>query len=175
MGVMGVMGVMGKTLLLTASPLSSSSLPSLPSSSSPPSPPPHLLPLLPPMPPLPTNWPLLPLPDAQGQLRYPLLEDSIRQSIQIILRTRPGEQLMRPEFGAGLENFLHEPNTLITRRRIHDAIAQSLQQWEPRILLNRVEVAEVPDQPTHIRIEVLYQIKRTGTAQQMGLTMQLEG
>ncbi len=125
--------------------------------------------------PQPLNWPLLPLPDLNGQLQYPPLEESVRQSIQIILQTRPGEQLMRPEFGAGLENFLQEPNTLITRRRIRDGVTESLQRWEPRILLNGVEVEDVPNQPSHLRVEILYQLKRTGAFQQMGLTMQLEG
>lgn len=126
------------------------------------------------MPSPPLGFPLLPLPDVNGQLHYPTLETSVRQLIQVILRTRSGEQLMRPEFGAGLENFLQEPNTLVTRRRIHDLISGALNQWETRILLDRVEVEEVPDQPSHLRIEVWYRLRRTGAAQQLGLTMQLE-
>ena len=124
---------------------------------------------------VPANWPLLSVPDEQGQLHYPNLADSIRQSIEVILRTRPGEQLMRPNFGGGLENFLQQPNTLVTRRRIQSAISEALAQWENRILLNLVTVEAVPEMPTHIRIEIVYQIKRTGLAQQLGLTMELEG
>lgn len=120
------------------------------------------------------GFPLLPLPDANGQLDYPSLENSVRQSIQVILQTRPGEQLMRAEFGAGLENFLHEPNTLTTRRRIRDQITNALTRWESRILLDRVEVEEVSEQPTHLRVKILYRLKRTGGSQQVGLTMQLE-
>ncbi|MBW4484553.1 MAG: GPW/gp25 family protein [Tildeniella torsiva UHER 1998/13D] len=124
--------------------------------------------------PIATGWPLLPRPDAQGQMHYPNLETSVRQTIEVILRTRPGEQLMRPDFGAGLERFLQEPNLLVTRRRIQNLITESLQRWETRILIHRVEVEELPDQPTHIRIEILYQIKRTGAAHRLGLTLQLE-
>jgi uncharacterized protein len=121
------------------------------------------------------NAPLDLRPNHQGQLRYLSLDDSVRQSIQIILSTRPGEQLMQPNFGAGLATFLHEPNTLITQRRIRDRIYESLTQWESRILLQRVDVQTPADQPSHLRIEIVYQIKRTGALQQMGLTMQLEG
>ena len=120
------------------------------------------------------GWPLLPLPDEKGEFTYPSLEVSVRQSIQITLRTRPGEQLMRPEFGAGLENFLHEPNTLTTRRRIHDSIVESLERWEQRIIVDRVEVWDVPERPTHIRIELAYRLRRTGISQRLGLTMELE-
>jgi phage baseplate assembly protein W len=120
------------------------------------------------------GFPLLPLPDANGQLHYPSLETSVHQSIQVILQTRPGEQLMRAEFGAGLENFLHEPNTLTIRRRIRDQITNALTRWESRILLDRVEVEEVSEQPAHLRVEILYRLKRTGVSQRVGLTMQLE-
>lgn len=120
------------------------------------------------------NWPLLPYPDADGRLNYPTAEESVRQSIRVILQTRPGEQLMRPLYGAGLENYVHEPNTLLTRRRITDLIKESLERWEQRIILNRVEVHEVPDQPTRLRVEIAYQLKRTGAAQRIGVMLELE-
>ena len=122
----------------------------------------------------PVGWPLLPVPDAQGRLRYPSPEASVRQSIQVILRTRPGEQLMRPQFGGGLSEFLHEPNTLTTRRRIRDTIVASLEQWERRIILDRVEVAEVPDEPAHIQVDISYRLRRTGLAQRLGVLLELE-
>jgi phage baseplate assembly protein W len=121
------------------------------------------------------GWPLLPLPDAGGELRYPTFEESVRQSIKVILRTRPGEQLMRPHFGAGLERFVHEQNTLATRRRIRDLVSASLARWEPRVVLDRVEVTEHPERPTHVRVVISYRLRRTGAPQQLGLSMNLDG
>lgn len=120
------------------------------------------------------GWPLLPLPDRNGELHFPTLEASIRQTIEVILRTRPGEQLMRPEFGAGLDDFLNQQNTIVIRRQIRDRVMEALEQWERRILLNRVDLFEVPNQPTHLRIEISYQLRRTGTLERIGLTMELE-
>lgn len=121
----------------------------------------------------PIGWPLLPTP-SNGAFGYPSLEESIKQSIKVILLTRPGEQLMRPGFGAGLKNYLHEPNTLTTRRRIRDLVTDSMARWEPRIVVDRVEVREVPEHLTQIRVELSYRVKRTGQTQQMGITMELE-
>lgn len=120
----------------------------------------------------PIGWPLLPTAD-DGSLQYPDLDESIRQSIKIILLTRQGEQLMRPNFGAGLNQFLHEPNTLITRRRIRDAVQTSLLRWEPRIVLTRVDVWEVEQTPDSLRVEIVYQIKRTAVMKSMMLTFNL--
>lgn len=124
------------------------------------------------LPPPPIGWPLMPLPQ-NGELTYPNLEDSVRQSIRVILLTRPGEQLMRPAFGAGLQRFLHEPGSLVTRRRIQDAIVESLASWEPRIIVDRVEVWESEERADAVRIEIAYTLKRTGTAVSMILTMNL--
>lgn len=121
------------------------------------------------------NWPLLPLPDENGHLGYPGLAESVRQSIRIILSTRPGERVMRPAFGGGLENLLHEQNTLTTRRRIRDLITESLQRWEKRILLDRVDVWEIEDHPTSVRVEIAYRLRRLNQPQQMGITMEMQG
>jgi uncharacterized protein len=124
--------------------------------------------------PLPINWPLLPIPDEFGRMSYRSLETSVAEFIRVVLATRPGEQLMRSEFGAGLDEFMHAPNTPGTRRQLQVRIIRSLAQWEDRILVDRVEVAEVSDRPTHLRVEILYRLRRTGASRRLGLTLHLE-
>ena len=121
------------------------------------------------------GWPLLPLPDEHGRLSWPTLEASVRELIRVVLSTRPGEQLMRPDFGAGLEAVLHEPNTLATRRRIRDLVQEAVTRWERRILLDRVDVSEVADEPGHVRVEVGYRLARSGAPGALALTVRLEG
>ncbi len=120
------------------------------------------------------NWPLLPVPDANGHLAFPSIEDSVKQSIQIILLTRPGERIMRPLFGGGLENMLHEQNTLTTRRQIRDLISTALQRWEQRIIVDRIEVWEMQDRPTGIRIEIAYRLRRSNVPKTLGITVDVE-
>lgn len=119
------------------------------------------------------GWPLLPVPDQQGRLDWPTLEESVRQSIQVILLTRPRELLMHPEFGAGLQDFVDEPNTVAVRRRIHDTIVEALERWEARLEVERVEVAEDPETPFHLRITIAYRLRRTGAPQTLRASLQL--
>ena len=120
------------------------------------------------------GWPLLPLPDEHGRLQWPDLARSVRDAIRIILSTRPSEQLMRPDFGGGLDRLLHEPNTVATRRQIRDLVQESLEHWEPRILLDGVEVWEVDAEPSQVRVEIAYRLARTGAVGAMNVTVQLE-
>ena len=121
----------------------------------------------------PRSWPLLPVPDESGRLSWPNLEDSIAQCIRAILRTRPGEQLMRPTFGVGLEDFVGENDEPATRRRIHEAITLGLGRWEPRIQLSDVAITEGAE-PGWLRIDIHYRIRRTGAPRRLGLTLSLE-
>lgn len=121
------------------------------------------------------GWPLLPLPDAHGAIAWPDLATSVRDGIRIILSTRPAEQLMRPEFGGGLDRLLHEPNTVATRREMRDLVRDSLTRWERRILLDAVEVWEVAGAASQVRVEIAYRLARTGEPGAMNVTVDLEG
>ena len=123
----------------------------------------------------PLGWPLLPVPDAAGRLAWPSLDQSVRDQIRVVLSTRPGEQLMRPDFGGGLELVLHEPDTLATRRRIRELVQGALARWEPRIVVDRIEVLPVEGEPGHLRVEVAYRLVRDGSTAAVAVTVQMEG
>ena len=120
------------------------------------------------------GWPLLPLPDEHGTLGWPDLAKSVRDGLRIILSTRPSEQLMRPEFGGGLDRLLHQPNTVATRREMRDLVSDSLAQWERRILLDGVEVWEVEANASQVRVEIAYRLARTGEPAAMNVSVDLE-
>ncbi len=128
--------------------------------------------------PEPIGWPLLPVPGDDGQLHYPSLAQSVRETIQVLLSTRPGEQLMRPGFGAGLENLLTEPNTVATRSRIKELVESALKRWEPRIVVDAVAVDPVSDAASGVadgvRVEIAYRHVRTGTPARLGMTLVME-
>lgn len=126
----------------------------------------------------PLGWPLLPVPDANGQLHYPGLAQSVREQIQVLLSTRPGEQLMHPGFGAGLENLLTEPNTVATRSRIKELVGDALKRWEDRIVVDGIAVDPVSDAatgvPDGVRVEIAYRLLRTSAPARVGLTLVME-
>jgi phage baseplate assembly protein W len=128
--------------------------------------------------PEPIGWPLLAVPDDNGELAYPPLAQSVRELIRIVLSTRPGEQLMRPQFGGGLEDLLGEPNTVATRSRIHDLVEAAMTRWEPRITVDAIAVDPITDAqtgvPMGVRIEISYRINRTQQPGRVGVTLAVE-
>src|SRR4051812_33475886 len=81
-------------------------------------------------------------PDASGtDIALSAHEEDVRQAVRIILETNRGERLMRPDFGAGLGDFVFEPLSTTTYALIRQRVEEALVTWEPRIHLERVDVA----------------------------------
>jgi phage baseplate assembly protein W len=70
---------------------------------------------------------------------------------------------MLPEFGAGMRNFVFEPNSPGTHRAIEEAVRKALIDWEPRVNLERVEVTPDREEPNRLLIHVDYVVRATNT------------
>jgi phage baseplate assembly protein W len=85
----------------------------------------------------------------------------IQDSIWIILSTSPGERVMRPTFGAGVKDYVFEPNSPTMQARLASAIKNALSQWEPRIDVDDVTVTQDANQPNHVLASIQYRIRAT--------------
>jgi uncharacterized protein len=106
------------------------------------------------------TFPVVP-PAPQGALAYQDGPEKVRQSIELILDTEPGERVMRPTFGCGLRRFLMQPNTVATRALIQHDVELALASWEPRIQVTQVTVAPGED-PSLVYIQIAYVHVRDG-------------
>jgi len=112
---------------------------------------------------------------ADGRVVWSEGETNIRESIRVILLTELGERLHLPEFGGGLNRFLFEPNTATTRQLIRDRITNALAEWEPRIVVQSVEVEpDAQDQQSAIAT-INYQLVATQISERVSLTVALSG
>ena len=75
-----------------------------------------------------------------GQLRIAEYEESVRQSIWLILGTSKGERVMRPDFGCGIYDLVFAANSASTAGRIEEEVRDALLFFEPRIDVRDVQV-----------------------------------
>jgi phage baseplate assembly protein W len=102
-----------------------------------------------------------------GKIAVAAHEEDVRQAILIILGTSPGERVMRPDFGAGLDRFVFEPISPTTLTRVEASVRDALIVWEPRIDVEDVRVTP-QGQPTSIlSIELSYLVRATNTRQNL--------
>ena len=87
-------------------------------------------------------------------------EESIRQSIWIILGTAKGERMMRPDFGCGIYDLVFEVNSTATAGRVAQEVRQALLFFEPRIDLLDVQVGSEQGGEV-MMISIDYQVRAT--------------
>jgi phage baseplate assembly protein W len=112
---------------------------------------------------------------ADGRIAWSEGETNIREAIRIVLMTAPGERIRRSAFGAGLEEFLYEPNTTTTRRSIEDRITRAIAAWEPRVTLESVDVDEDRVDPSSAIATVTFRIVATGVVERVSASISLGG
>lgn len=80
------------------------------------------------------GWSFEVMPDRiTGRIRMCQGEDDIAQAVRLILNTRRGERVMRPDFGCRLCDFAFETLSQSVRSEIIEEIKNSLTLHEPRI------------------------------------------
>lgn len=79
----------------------------------------------------------------QGQLQLSRALLNIEEAIHLILSTRLGERLYRPDFGSRLGELVFSPLNTDTLLQIKLRIEEALIKWEPRIVLH--EIITEPD------------------------------
>lgn len=99
--------------------------------------------------------------NAKGGLSWSSGPERIQDAIWLIIKTALGERMMRPHFGAGVDDFVFQPNSPAIRVALASAVKQALLEWEPRIELEAVRVDPVPGEPSQVLASIEYRIRTT--------------
>jgi phage baseplate assembly protein W len=105
--------------------------------------------------------------DRSGGIAVSEHDESIRQSILIILGTAPGERVMRPHFGCEIHELVFAPNNLSTASLAAHYCIEALTKWEPRI--EEVEASAEPstDNPNRLDILIKYKVRATNNTRNL--------
>lgn len=98
-----------------------------------------------------------------GTLETVIDEDDIKQSLEIILGTIPGERVMFPTFGCVIRKFVFESNDPTQISMLKDAIYDAILFNEPRIKLEKIEIEDDTQRFGLMHIKVFYTIIITNT------------
>lgn len=90
-------------------------------------------------------------------------EDDIQSSIQIILSTELGERVLLPGFGWKRDRWLFESLGTTTASAMQKEIETALLIYEPRINLNKVQLAPDPNELGRVNILIEYIVRATNT------------
>ena len=97
--------------------------------------------------------------DARGRTALTGDDDHIRDMIEQLLFTNPGERVNRPDFGSGLLQMVFAPNSPEIAAALQFTVQASLQQWLGDVI--QVQSLEVTSEDSTLRVELSYVVLRT--------------
>lgn len=97
--------------------------------------------------------------DGRGRTAVTSDDDWIRDIIEQILFTVPGERVNRPDFGCGLLQLVFAPNSNELAAATQFAVGAALQQWLGDLV--QLQTVNVEAEDAVLRVTVHYVIVRT--------------
>ena len=96
--------------------------------------------------------------DGRGRTAQCSEEEYIRELIEQVLLTAPGERVMRPEFGSGVRQLLFGAASPEVATATQYLVQGSLQQWLADLIT--VEAVDVQAREGELLIKVQYVVRR---------------
>ena len=112
--------------------------------------------------------------DAGGAIDTVADDEAIRQSLLMLISTRPGERVMRPEYGCDLHRLVFAPNDDTTAGLAIHFVRQAVERWEPRVEILRVDANRDPYEETHLTIVLDYRVRATLQADSVEVNVDLQ-
>jgi hypothetical protein len=121
------------------------------------------------------GWRFPLMPDAGGRLAYVGGEANIQQSLKLLLLTNMRERVMRRSFGSKARDLVFAPGSEQGLRLLESSIADAIRNFEPRVELLNVSAISDPREPSHITVDISYQIRATYVRGNLVFPFYLEG
>ncbi len=96
--------------------------------------------------------------DSRGRTASATDDKHIRDLIEQLLFTSPGERVNRPTFGSGLLQLVFEPNSEVLAAAVQALVQGALQQWLGELIL--VEAVQVDCKDSTLQVAVQYVARR---------------
>ncbi|MGN6809844.1 MAG: GPW/gp25 family protein [Thermomicrobiales bacterium] len=98
--------------------------------------------------------------DSRGRTATTGRDDHVRDMIEQLLFTNPGERVNRPDFGSGLLQLIFAPNNSELAAALQFTMQAALQRWLGDLI--QIEDLEVDSADATLRVAVQYTVQRTG-------------
>jgi uncharacterized protein len=97
--------------------------------------------------------------DGRGRVADVGEDAHIRQMIEQVLFTVPGERVNRPDFGCGIQQLVFAPNSEELASATEFLVQGSLEQWLGEVI--EVEAVIVRSEDAQLEITLQYIVRRT--------------
>jgi phage baseplate assembly protein W len=110
-----------------------------------------------------------------GRLVWAQGAQTVRQALLMLLSTRPGERVMRPDYGCDLHRLVFEPNDEATAGIAIYHVRRAIERWEPRVEIVVLDAGPDPEDPGRLEIVLEYRVRFLPEAYRLRWSLALSG
>lgn len=96
----------------------------------------------------------------------------IQQSLRDILLTPIGSRVMRRDYGSVVADLIDQPLNNATLLQLYAGVAMAIAQWEPRVVLERIQQSIDPSAPGNAQLTLQIIRLDSGTPERATLDFQ---
>ncbi len=96
-----------------------------------------------------------------GRVEMSVGEEDIKEAIFIILSTRRGSRVMRPDFGCGINELPFQPISSQLTTEIRQSVKEALRRFEARIEVDAVKVGTDASLNGVLSVDIDYRVRTT--------------
>jgi len=97
--------------------------------------------------------------DSRGRTAETTDDEHIRDLVEEVLFTTPGERVNRPTFGSGVLQLIFAPNSQSLAAATQMTVQGALQQWLGELI--QVEAVDVQSEDSKLQVLVQYTVRRS--------------
>jgi uncharacterized protein len=99
---------------------------------------------------------------------------AIRQALLLLLSTRPGERVNRPQYGCHLFRLVFAPADNTTAGLAIHYVARAVERWEKRVEIVSLDAERPADEPHLLEVTMRYRVRATQHEDELGVAVPLD-
>jgi phage baseplate assembly protein W len=99
--------------------------------------------------------------DHRGRTAESGYDDHVREMIEQLLFTSPGERVMRPDYGCGLLDLVFAPNSPELAAALTLSVQAALQRWLGDVI--EIHALNITSSDSTVEVDLSYLVRPTGT------------
>ncbi len=99
------------------------------------------------------------------------LTESVKQNLKMLILTNPGERVMEPDFGAGIQQYLFSNFSENIEPQIRQSIGTQVERYMPGVAIHKIDFYALDPDTNSMAFRIEYSIPNIGVSDLLEFTI----
>jgi len=99
------------------------------------------------------------------------LAQVVRQNLKMLILTNPGERVMDPDFGVGIQRYLFSNFSENYQSKINNKVKEQVSHYMPGLIIQKIEFHSINPDTNSAAFRIVYYLPNIGTSDLLEITI----